>query len=229
MGTKILVVDDERLLVKALKHSLEREGYEVVTAYDGEEALRAIDAHRPDIVVLDIMLPRVDGFTICRKVRQTCQVPIIMLTAKADDIDKILGLELGADDYLTKPFNTRELVARIRAILRRAEMAGQPANAPLRAGDLEIDRPARRVTRAGRRIELTPKEFDVLCLLAANPGRVFSREEILRRVWGYEFYGDTRTVDVHVRRLREKVEPDPSHPVYILTSWGAGYCFREEN
>lgn len=229
MSVRVLVVDDERLLVKALKHSLEREGYEVLTAYDGEEALRAVDEQGPDIVVLDIMLPKVDGFTVCRRIRQAHQVPIIMLTAKTDDVDKILGLEFGADDYLTKPFNTRELVARIRAILRRAEAAGRSVEGRLRVGDLEIDQRARRVIRAGTRVHLTPKEFDLLCLLAANPGQVFSREEILRRVWGYAFYGDARTVDVHVRRVREKIESCPSDPTYLLTRWGTGYLFREES
>lgn len=229
---RILVVDDEPSLVKGLKLSLELEGYEVLTAADGRQALEVFDHGRPDLVVLDLMLPELDGLSVCRRLREHASTPVIMLTAKADDVDKVVGLEVGADDYLTKPFNTRELLARIRAILRRVQLerqaAGMGQERLLRIGDLEIDVPRRRVRRGGSAVlDLTPTEFDLLACLAARPGRVFGRDELLRTVWGYEYIGDDRTVDVHVRRLREKIEPDPSRPAYVMTSWGKGYYAAE--
>jgi DNA-binding response OmpR family regulator len=230
---RILIVDDEPSLVKGLKLSLELEGYEVLTAGDGRQGLAAFENGRPDLVVLDLMLPEVDGLTVCRRMREASRTPVIMLTAKADDVDKIVGLEIGADDYMTKPFNTRELMARIRAVLRRVQMERQAAAAGTRGerllyiGDLEIDIPRRRVRRGAGIIELTPTEFDLLASLAAAPGRVFGRDELLRSIWGYEYIGDDRTVDVHIRRLREKIEPNPSAPVYVQTSWGKGYYAAE--
>ena len=228
---RILVVDDEPSLVKGLKLSLALEGYEVLTAADGRQALEVFANGRPDLVVLDLMLPGLDGLSVCRLMREQAPTPIIMLTAKADDVDKVVGLEIGADDYLTKPFNTRELLARLRAALRRVQLDRQAAargdERVLRLGDLEIDVPRRRTRRGEQSFDLTPTEFDLLAHLAAHPGRVYSRDELLRRVWGYEFVGDDRTVDVHVRRLREKIEPDPSRPSYILTSWGKGYFAAE--
>lgn len=232
---RILVVDDEPSMVKGLKLSLELEGYEVLAATDGRQALEAFERSHPDLVILDLMLPELDGLTVCRRLREVSAVPVIMLTARADDVDKIVGLEVGADDYLTKPFNTRELVARIRAIRRRAEMERKAAAAegegpgdPVWLGDLEIDLERRRVRRdGGATVELTPTEFDLLACMAGRQGRVFGRSELLRTVWGYEYPGDDRTVDVHVRRLREKIEPCPSAPVYIQTSWGKGYYAAE--
>lgn len=225
---KVLLVDDEAALLKGLKLSLEREGFAVHTADTGRRALESIQNVQPDIVVLDLMLPELDGFEVCKSVRQTSTVPIIMLTARSEDIDKVLGLEIGADDYLTKPFNTRELIARIRAHLRRVVWSGSPQEAEsIRAGELHIDIPKRRVEVAGHAVELTAKEFDILITLAANPGRIYTRENLLELIWGYKYYGDVRNVDVHVRRLREKIEKDPAHPEYVLTRWGVGYHFRE--
>lgn len=226
---RILVVDDEKTIVKGLKFSLEKEGFEVIDAYDGEEALRLFSEEKPDLIVLDLMLPEIDGFEVCRRIRKTDSVPIIMLTARGDDIDKILGLELGADDYVTKPFNPRELTARIKAILRRAQHQGiDPSNMQvIRLQNLEIDLFQHKVRVYDREVELTSKEFALLSLLASNPGRVFSREQLLEHVWGYDYYGDARTVDVHIRHLREKIEPDAGSPQLILTVWGTGYKFRE--
>ncbi|MGI6658677.1 MAG: response regulator [Dethiobacteraceae bacterium] len=225
----ILVVDDEKTIVKGLKFALEKEHNEVLVAYDGAEALRLFQEHTPDLIVLDLMLPEVDGFEVCRQIRKSSDVPIIMLTARSDDIDKILGLELGADDYMTKPFNPRELVARIKAILRRAR--SQPADPAgmrvIRLQDLEIDLFQHKVRVRDKEVDLTSKEFALLSLMASHPGRVFSREKLLEHVWGYDYYGDARTVDVHIRHLREKIEPDPAAPQLILTVWGAGYKFRE--
>lgn len=240
---RILLVDDEIGLVKGLSYSLAREGFAVDSALDGVTALNKLAGERYDLVVLDLMLPGVDGLEVCRTVRRRSAVPIIMLTAKGDDVDRIVGLEIGADDYMVKPFNTRELVARIRAVLRRATgefAAGGPGAASLgaaglrapglaagtaptlRIGDLSIDLAGRFAQVGGRRVDLTPKEFDVLSLLARNPGRVFTRSEILRLVWGDDYY-DERTVDVCVGRLRKKIEDDPADPKYVLTQWAVGY------
>ncbi|MDW7684320.1 MAG: response regulator transcription factor [Bacillota bacterium] len=226
---RVLVVDDEKTIVKGLKFSLEKEGYEVLTAYDGEEALRLFQKENPDLIVLDLMLPLLDGFEVCRRIRKDNDVPILMLTARGDDIDKILGLELGADDYVTKPFNPRELTARIKAILRRSHAPNMdPASMQvIRLQDLQIDLFQHKVRVRDKNVDLTSKEFALLSLLASHPGRVFSREKLLEHVWGYDYYGDARTVDVHIRHLREKIEPDPAAPQLILTVWGAGYKFRE--
>ncbi|MBS4030457.1 MAG: response regulator transcription factor [Clostridiales bacterium] len=227
--SRVLIVDDEKTIVKGLKFSLEREGYEVSTAYDGEEALKIFNEEKPDLIVLDLMLPGVDGFEVCRRIRKGSEVPIIMLTAKGEDIDKILGLELGADDYMTKPFNPRELVARVKAILRRSQTPTLDASnmQVIRLQDMQIDLFQHKVRVHDKDVDLTSKEFALLSLLASHPGRVFSREKLLEHVWGYDYYGDARTVDVHIRHLREKIEPDPSTPQLILTVWGAGYKFRE--
>lgn len=224
----ILVVDDERLLVKGLRRSLEQEGYTVFAAHDGVEALALFRRERVDLIVLDIMLPGLNGLEVCGAVRREKNTPIIMLTAKGEDVDRIVGLELGADDYMVKPFNTRELIARIRAVLRRAQAAA-PAEeeAVIRTGRLEIDASRRRVAVGDREIELTAKEFDLLHQLARSPGRVHTRENILETVWGSKYYSDLRTVDVHVRRLREKLEDDPKKPEWVLTKWGVGYYFKE--
>ncbi|MGI6603866.1 MAG: winged helix-turn-helix domain-containing protein [bacterium] len=227
MAEKILVVDDEATIVEFVRINLEKAGFRVVSAGDGDEALALAASERPDLIVLDIMLPGRDGFEVCRELRRTTSVPIIMLTARDEDIDKILGLELGADDYLTKPFNPRELVARIKAILRRVDRLGKMEGQVLSRGRLQIDLERHQVTAGGRLVDLTPKEFELLELLMKNPGRVFSREMLLERLWGYDFFGDSKTVDVHIRRLREKVEEDPSSPTHILTVWGVGYKFRE--
>lgn len=224
----ILLVDDEKLLVKGLKRSLEQEGFEVLVAYDGEEALRQYRLGKAELIILDIMLPKKSGLEVCREIRKDTDIPIIMLTAKGDDVDKIVGLELGADDYMTKPFNTRELIARIKAVLRRSSKQKKDSSDKiLTVDDIRIDILRRTVERAGQGIDLTAKEFDLLLILARNPGRVFTRDNLLELVWGLEYYGDLRTVDVHVRRLREKLEPDPRHPAYVLTKWGVGYYFKE--
>jgi len=229
----VLVVDDEEAMVKGLRLTLEREGFRVLTAGDGTEALRLATAAPPDIVILDLMLPVLDGLEVCRRIRASAdpalrRVPIIMLTARDDEVDKVVGLELGADDYVTKPFSSRELVARVRAALRRRELDAGCGDEPLVLGDLVIDPARRRVTVGGRPAGLTATEFDLLLHLARSPGRVFPRDQLLRAVWGYDFVGADRTVDVHVRRLREKIEPDPSRPVYVKTSWGRGYFFSDE-
>ncbi|MFO7607419.1 MAG: response regulator transcription factor [Desulfurivibrionaceae bacterium] len=224
---KILLVDDERALVKGLKLSFEREGYTIVTAYTGTEALQRVKDEQPDLVVLDIMLPELDGLEVCKRIRQSSTIPIIMLTARSEDIDKILGLEMGADDYLTKPFNTRELLARVKAHLRRLEWNSPEQQQCTEAGALVIDHLKRRVTVDGKEADLTAKEFDILATLAANPGRVYTRENLLESIWGYKYFGDVRNVDVHVRRLREKIEPNPAEPEYVMTRWGMGYYFRE--
>jgi DNA-binding response OmpR family regulator len=241
-GATILIVDDEASLTKGLRLTFEREGFNVLTAAGGHEALRLLADEPPDLVILDLMLPGVGGLDVCRRLRADADarvrgVPVIMLTARDDDIDKVVGLEVGADDYVTKPFNSRELVARARAVLRRRELdllsaapAGTPAaepERPLRFRDLVIDTARRRVTVGHRVVPLTATEFDLLAFLAASPGRVYAREQLLSAVWGYEFTGADRTVDVHVRRLREKLEADPARPVYVLTSWGRGYCFND--
>lgn len=226
---KILIVDDEKLLVKGIKFNFEQDGYTVETAYDGEEALRLAKDKSIDIIILDLMLPKIDGLSVCQKIRDFSRVPIIMLTAKADDIDKILGLEYGADDYLTKPFNILELKARVKAILRRSRQAktAEKKRTESDDGNPEIDDNLRKIKIDGRWIELTSKEFDLMDLFINNPGKVYSRENLLDIVWGYDYPGDIRTVDVHVRRLREKIEPNPATPAYILTKWGVGYYFKK--
>ncbi|MBW6462983.1 MAG: winged helix-turn-helix domain-containing protein [Dethiobacteria bacterium] len=224
----VLVVDDEKTLVKALSFNLEKEGFRVEQAYDGEEALRKVFEIKPDIVVLDLMLPEVDGFEVCRRIRKKLDVPIIMLTARAEDIDKVLGLELGADDYLTKPFNSRELVARIKAILRRSTVRDEENRKLIQIGKLQVDLLQHRVRIGDQEISLTSKEFALLSFLAANAGNVYSREQLLEQVWGYDYYGDVRTVDVHIRHLREKLENDPGNPDLIITVWGTGYKIRED-
>lgn len=225
---KVLIVDDEKTLVKALKFNLEKEGFRVEEAYDGEEALTKVFDLVPDIVVLDLMLPGLDGFEVCRQIRKKLELPIIMLTAKGDDIDKVLGLELGADDYMTKPFNPRELIARIKAILRRSNVRDEGLRKHIQVGDLQIDFLQHRVRVGEREIDLTSKEFALLSFLASNAGRVYSRDQLLEQVWGYNYYGDARTVDVHIRHLREKIEEDPGNPQLVITVWGTGYKFREE-
>ncbi len=224
---KILVVDDEKTIVKGLKFGLEKEGYEVVAAYDGEEALAVFAAEKPDLVILDLMLPGVDGFEVCRRLRKGSEVPVVMLTARGEDIDKILGLELGADDYVTKPFNPRELVARVKAILRRAQTQDPAQLRVIKVQELQIDLFQHKVRVKDKDVDLTSKEFALLSLLASHPGRIFSREQLLEQIWGYDYYGDARTVDVHIRHLREKLEQSPGSPKLILTVWGAGYKFRE--
>ena len=224
---KLLIVDDERLLVKGLKFNFEQDGYEVETASDGEEAVRLAKDKNIDLIILDLMLPKMDGLEVCQKVRETSNVPIIMLTAKSDDMDKIMGLEYGADDYLTKPFNILELKARVKAILRRRGGKSDTKARKSSGSDVELDHLTRRVQIEGKSIELTVKEYDIMDLLISNPGRVYSRENLLDIIWGYDYPGDERTVDVHVRRLREKIEPDPAQPKYILTKWGVGYYFKE--
>ncbi|MFO7952862.1 MAG: response regulator transcription factor [Bacillota bacterium] len=224
----VLIVDDEKTLVKALTFNLQKEGFQVDQAYDGEEALEKVFSLKPDIVVLDLMLPEVDGFEVCRQIRKKLEVPIIMLTARSEDIDKVLGLELGADDYLTKPFNSRELVARIKAILRRSIAYEQESKKQIQIGKLHIDLLQHRVRLDGKDISLTSKEFALLSFLAVNAGIVYSREQLLEQVWGYDYYGDVRTVDVHIRHLREKLEDDPANPNLIITVWGTGYKIRED-
>ena len=228
MSRRVLVVDDEKLIVKGIRYSLEQDGMDVDCAYDGEEALKLAKENAYDIIPLDIMIPKHDGFEVCQMIREFSDVPIIMLTAKGDDMDKILGLEYGADDYITKPFNILEVKARIKAIMRRVtkQAQGQTEDKILNKGEMKIDCESRRVFIADREINLTAKEFDLLELLAMNPNKVYSRENLLNIVWGYEYPGDARTVDVHIRRLREKVETNPSDPKYVYTKWGVGYYFR---
>lgn len=228
MSKRVLVVDDEKLIVKGIRFSLEQEGMEVDCAYDGEEALEKAKEKEYDMILLDIMLPKLTGLEVCQQIREFSSVPIIMLTAKGEDMDKILGLEYGADDYITKPFNILEVKARIKAIMRRMrkEEAKESFGKTLVSGDLKLDCEGRRVFIAGKEINLTAKEFDVLELLAKNPNKVYSRENLLNLVWGYEYPGDVRTVDVHIRRLREKIEETPSEPKYVHTKWGVGYYFQ---
>lgn len=222
---KILVVDDEKPIADILKYNLEEEGFHVLVAYDGEEALRLAFEEQPTLLVLDIMLPRVDGFQVCKEIRQKMDVPIIMLTAKEAEIDKVLGLELGADDYVTKPFSIRELVARVRATLRRSQMQKKPAQ-HLTCGELVLELGRMELFKNGTSIELTSREFNLLAFLLKNMGYVFSRDKLLEEVWGYDYFGDPRTVDVTVRRLREKIEDDPGSPLYLCTKRGAGYYVR---
>ena len=225
---KILVVDDERVLVKGIKFNLESEGYQVEAAYDGEAAVDLARSGNFDLIILDLMMPRIDGLQACMRIREFSNVPIIMLTARSEDADKLVGFECGADDYITKPFNILELKARVRALLRRAGMAAQRsgAGARLTMGHIVLDPDARAAWKDGQSVDLTAKEFDLMELLMRNPNRVYSRENLLNVVWGYEYAGDYRTVDVHVRRLREKLELDPANPEYILTKWGVGYYLK---
>ncbi|MBF4694889.1 response regulator transcription factor [Fusibacter ferrireducens] len=229
MAEKILVVDDEPILLKGLKFSLEQEGYEVETAMDGKEAYDKILENAYEAVILDLMLPGMDGLEVCKKVREQSMVPILMLTAKDDDSSKVLGLEYGADDYITKPFNMLELKARIKAILRRVQVSDQHiASNLINVGDFNINTLGRKVAVNGINVNLTAKEFDLLLLLMMNEEKVYSREELLETIWGYEYFGDVRTVDVHIRRLREKIEENSSQPDYILTKWGVGYYFKNK-
>ncbi|RQD76713.1 MAG: DNA-binding response regulator [Candidatus Syntrophonatronum acetioxidans] len=224
---KVLVVDDEKPIADIIKYNLEQEGFSVLAAYDGEEAIRIALQERPDLIVLDIMLPEKDGFTVCREIRKELSVPILMLTAKDTEMDKVLGLELGADDYVTKPFSARELIARVRAILRRMkEGKKQIQEEVLRCGEIEVDQGKVEARRGDQVLELTYREFALLVYLLQNAGYVISRKKLLSQVWGYDYYGDERTVDVTVRRLREKVEDDPGNPKYIKTKRGIGYYFR---
>ena len=229
MAKKVLVVDDEKLIVKGIRFSLEQDGMEVDCAYDGEEALTMIKNKEYDIILLDVMLPKLTGFEVCQQVREFSSVPIVMLTAKGEDMDKILGLEYGADDYITKPFNILEVKARIKAIIRRTSPKPREAARVIENGDLKLDCEGRRVYIAGREINLTAKEFELLELLVVNANKVYSRENLLKLVWGNDYPGDVRTVDVHVRRLREKIEKNPSEPKYVHTKWGVGYYFQLTN
>ena len=225
---KILVVDDEALLVKGIRFNLQNEGYDVITGSDGLEAVQAVQEQHPDLVVLDVMMPNMDGLTACAKIREFSDIPIIMLTAKTDDMDKLIGFDHGADDYLTKPFNILELKARIRALLRRAGTAEKQApSSSLTIGSITLDLDARNAYRGGVLVDLTAKEFDVIEFLMRNPNRVYSREALLDTIWAYEYRSDIRTVDVHIRRLPEKLEENPAEPKYILTKWGVGYYFRK--
>lgn len=228
MGKKVLVVDDEKLIVKGIRFSLEQDGMEVDTAFDGEEALQKATEQEYDLILLDIMLPKLTGFEVCQQIREFSNVPIVMLTAKGDDMDKILGLEYGADDYITKPFNILEVKARIKAIMRRTttKTGKDEAGKILESGDMRLECDGRRVYIAGKEINLTAKEFEVLELLLSNPNKVYSRENLLHLVWGTDYPGDVRTVDVHIRRLREKIESNPSEPRYVHTKWGVGYYFK---
>ncbi len=228
MGKKVLVVDDEKLIVKGIRFSLEQDGMEVDCAYDGEEAIEYAKNNQYDIILLDVMLPKFTGFEVCQQVREFSNVPIVMLTAKGDDMDKILGLEYGADDYITKPFNILEVKARIKAILRRGvtKEESEQKQEVMEAGDMKLDCEGRRLYIAEEEVNLTAKEFDVLELLVMNPNKVYSREKLLNLIWGEDYPGDVRTVDVHIRRLREKIEKNPSEPKYVHTKWGVGYYFQ---
>ena len=229
MAKKVLVVDDEKLIVKGIRFSLEQDGMEVDCAYDGEEALKMATENVYDMILLDVMLPKMDGFQVCQSIREFSSMPIVMLTAKGDDMDKILGLEYGADDYITKPFNILEVKARIKAIMRRTAVnqPKQENSKVIEAGDLKLDCESRRLFILNKEVNLTAKEFDLLELLVNNPNKVYSRENLLNLVWGYEYPGDVRTVDVHVRRLREKIESNPSEPKYVHTKWGVGYYYYQ--
>lgn len=231
MNKKILVVDDEMPISDIIKFNLLKEGYEVETAFDGEEALKKAYQYQPDLVLLDVMLPKLDGFQVCRKIRESFKMPIIMLTAKEEEVDKVLGFELGADDYITKPFGMRELIARVKANLRRISLADETGAAGsghmIVTEHLTIDLDRYEVTKNGDVIELTLREFELLKFLATQPNQIFTREQLLKDVWGYEYFGDIRTVDVTVRRLREKIELDSSEPTYIMTKRGVGYYFKK--
>lgn len=224
---KLLIVDDEPLIVKGLRYALEQEDYSIVTAYDGKEALEMFEKENPDLILLDVMLPRVDGLEVCRIIRETSDVPIIMLTAKGEDMNKIMGLEYGADDYISKPFNILEVKARIKSLFRRitaVQLQGEMTSYK----DIKVDVQKRYVTVKGEPVQLTAKEFDILYLLMSHPGVVYKREELLSTIWNNKFAGDARTVDVHIRRLRKKLEENPDEPEYIFTRWGVGYFFAEK-
>ena len=231
MACRILIVDDEPSIIKGLKYSLEYDGYETDSAEDGEEALAKFNASAYDLILLDVMLPKMDGTEVCQRIREKSAVPIIMLTAKGDDMDKILGLEYGADDYMTKPFNILEVKARIKSIFRRAgaQQQMQAASQTVSVRNMSINLNNRSVSIDNRDINLTAKEFDLLQLFVANRGKVFSREELLETIWKYDYLGDLRTVDVHIRRLREKIENNPAQPEFILTKWGVGYYFTDKD
>ena len=227
MAARVLIVDDEKLIVKGIRFSLEKDDYEVDTAYDGGEALEKAKENTYDVILLDLMLPVMNGMDVCRQIREFSDVPIIMLTAKGEDMDKILGLEYGADDYITKPFNILEVKARIKAILRRTRAAKKNVEENVIVnGDVRLDKDNRRVQICGHEINLTGKEFELLEFLVANPGKVYGRAKLLQLIWGKDYPGDERTVDVHVRRLREKIEPNPSEPRYVQTKWGVGYYYQ---
>lgn len=232
-SSRIMIVEDDRTLLGVLKYNLAKDGYGVVTAIDGAQALEVARSEKPELIVLDIMLPKLDGFEVCRILRREMTVPILMLTAKIEEVDKVVGLELGADDYMTKPFSMREFLARIRAMLRRTEMMKQEIASSkevkpsvVKVGSLEIDPVRHQVSLSGSVLDLSPKEFDLLAFLASNQARVFSRDYLLEKVWGYDYAGDTRTVDVHIRWLRQKIEVDPAHPRHLLTVRGVGYKFE---
>lgn len=222
---KILIVDDEKLLVKGIRFNFEQDGYQVETAFDGEEALKLAKDKTIDLIILDLMLPKIDGISVCQKIREFSNVPIIILTAKSEDMDKILGLEYGADDYITKPFNILELKARVKAIIRRSKQS-EHDKTKVKFGDISLDYNQRKISINGVSKDLTSKEFDLMDLFISNPDKVYSRESLLDLVWGYDYPGDARTVDVHIRRLREKIEPNSAEPKYIMTKWGAGYYFK---
>ena len=227
LENRVLVVDDEKLIVKGLKFSLEQDGMQVDCAYDGEEALEYAQSNQYDIILLDIMLPKMSGLEVCQQIRENSNVPIIMLTAKGDDMDKIMGLEYGADDYITKPFNVLEVKARMKAIMRRVAPAKKSDRKVIEAGDLTLRIADKRLFIAGKEMNVTGKEFDVLLFLVTNPNKVFGRDELLKAVWGHDYPGDVRTIDVHIRRLREKIEENPSEPRYVHTKWGVGYYYQE--
>ena len=224
---KILVVDDEELLVKGIRFNLQNDGYEVITAFNGLDAVSAAQSQKPDLIILDVMMPHMDGLTACEKIRGFSNVPIILLTAKTDDMDKLMGFEQGADDYVTKPFNILELKARIRALLRRSTQQNNQAPTTLSIGTITLDLDGRNAYKSGVLADLTAKEFDVIEFLMRNPNRVYSREALLDTIWAYEYRSDIRTVDVHIRRLREKLEDYPAEPQHIMTKWGVGYYFRK--
>ena len=227
---KLLIVEDDRNLLDTLVYNVKKEGYDVVTSMDGQEAVESARKENPDLIILDIMLPTLNGLEVCRILRKEMATPILMLTARNEEVDKIIGLEVGADDYMTKPFSMRELLARLRAMLRRADMTVSRPDSPektITTGTLEIDTVRHRVTVSGKELELSPREYDLLVFLAVNKGFVFTREQLLEKVWGYDFAGDTRTVDVHIRWLRQKIEFDPSRPEKLITVRGAGYKLAE--
>ena len=230
MEKKILIVEDEQAIVDIISFNLQREGYTVLAAYDGEEGVEKAKAENPDLILLDLMLPKMDGYEVCKYLRKTMSTPIIMLTAREEEVDKILGLELGADDYITKPFSMRELLARVKANIRRQALdAAQSSSAEdiLTFGELEVDLSAMQVKKSGKLIELSPREFELIKFFATQPGKVFSRETLMEQVWNYQFFGDVRTVDVTIRRLREKIEDNPSEPEYIVTRRGSGYLLNK--
>ena len=230
MAKRILLVDDEPLIIKGLRFTLEQEGYEILTAADGEEALEVFHSEPVDLVLLDVMLPKLDGIQVCQRIRETSNVPILMLTAKGEDMDKILGLEYGADDYMTKPFNILEVKARIKTVLRRvSQPVTNEEKKIIRVHDMEVNIVNRSVTLGGKEVRLTAKEFDLLQLFITNRGKVFSRETMLETVWKYDYMGDARTVDVHIRRLREKIERNTAQPEFIFTKWGVGYYFTDKD